>query len=491
MAVVPYTFANQAGQIPLSELDVNFANVKAFAETAGNVTGNTQANITAVGNLTTLRVVGNIVAARLIGNVTGNVTGSVTGNVTGNISGNFIVPGANTQVLFNDTGLANATSGMTFNKITNSFVVSGAINSASLLTTGNIQGANIVSLGLISVAGIVTATDTITGGNVATSGTVSATGTVTGGNIATAGQITATGTVTGGNLTTSGTVSATGTITGGNLTTSGTVSTTGTITGGNLTTAGTISAAGNISGGNIIGTIVGTVSTTSVSAAGNVTGGNILTSGIITATGNITGGNILTAGRVSLSGNLTASGNTALSGNATAPTAANGTSTTQIATTAFVVNAITNSAIPAGVILLWSGSLASIPSGWALCNGANGTPDLRNRFVVGAGSTYAVNATGGSANSTLVDHTHSATSVVSDPGHNHDNGSFNRLLRVTGSGTVTATNVDPNEPDVTQSGNILSNTTGITVSTTVASAGSSALNANLPPYYALAYIMKL
>jgi len=53
------------------------------------------------------------------------------------------------------------------------------------------------------------------------------------------------------------------------------------------------------------------------------------------------------------------------------------------------------SAIPAGTIAIWSGSVASIPSGWYLCNGANGTPNLRDRFVVGAGSSYAVGATGG------------------------------------------------------------------------------------------------
>jgi hypothetical protein len=50
-----------------------------------------------------------------------------------------------------------------------------------------------------------------------------------------------------------------------------------------------------------------------------------------------------------------------------------------------------------GMIILWSGSVVSIPAGWLLCNGASSTPDLRDRFVVGAGSTYAVDATGGSA----------------------------------------------------------------------------------------------
>jgi hypothetical protein len=58
--------------------------------------------------------------------------------------------------------------------------------------------------------------------------------------------------------------------------------------------------------------------------------------------------------------------------------------------------------VPKGGIILWSGSEGTIPSGWALCNGGNGTPDLRNRFVVGAGtgSVYAVGATGGATNHT-------------------------------------------------------------------------------------------
>jgi microcystin-dependent protein len=141
-------------------------------------------------------------------------------------------------------------------------------------------------------------------------------------------------------------------------------------------------------------------------------------------------------------------------------------------------------AFVAGMIILWSGSIASVPSGWALCDGTNGTPNLRDRFIVGAGSTYAVDATGGSANAIVVSHTHTATSTVSDPGHNHQttegvvlqNGGnfFTTGLSSTGRGISTNTK-----------------TTGISVSTSVASAGSSGTNANLPPYYALAYIMKL
>ena len=80
--------------------------------------------------------------------------------------------------------------------------------------------------------------------------------------------------------------------------------------------------------------------------------------------------------------------------------------------------------IPAGIILLWSGSIASIPSGWVLCNGSNSTPDLRDRFVVGAGTTYAVNATGG-ANTVTLDatmipaHTHTFSATTSAVSNNH------------------------------------------------------------------------
>ena len=130
-----------------------------------------------------------------------------------------------------------------------------------------------------------------------------------------------------------------------------------------------------------------------------------------------------------------------------------------------------------GMIILWSGSSASIPSGWVLCNGSSSTPDLRDRFVVGAGSTYAVGGTGGSANATLVSHTHTAT--VSDPGHFHYAGT-------TGGAAGGGNNVR----NTTIGGDVATSTatTGIGVSNSTE--GSSATNANLPPYYALCYIMK-
>jgi hypothetical protein len=176
----------------------------------------------------------------------------------------------------------------------------------------------------------------------------------------------------------------------------------------------------------------------------------------------------------------------ALTGTPTAPTAAVTTDNTQIATTAFV-----RDIIPTGLISLWSGSVASIPSGWFLCDGSNGTPDLRNRFIVGAGSTYAVGATGGSADATLVSHTHTASSSssVSDPGHKHE--STIGTIGLFGTGAVR--NIGAYNGTFTSATDLVNSVgTGISVSTStsIGTTGSSATNANLPPYYALAYIMK-
>lgn len=140
-----------------------------------------------------------------------------------------------------------------------------------------------------------------------------------------------------------------------------------------------------------------------------------------------------------------------------------------------------SNAFVAGMIIIWSGSLGSVPAGWVLCDGTNATPDLRNRFVIAAGSTYAVGATGGSADAIVVSHTHTATSVVTDPGHLHSGGRVPFLNNGIPAGANDTTST---------AGNTGTAVTGITVATTNATAGVSGTNANLPPYYALAYIMK-
>jgi len=108
-----------------------------------------------------------------------------------------------------------------------------------------------------------------------------------------------------------------------------------------------------------------------------------------------------------------------------------------------------------GVICLWYGSIANIPAGWALCNGAGGTPDLRDKFIVGAGSTYAVDETGGAAS-----HTHDFTGG----GHYHTIPEGSGI----GAGTDFAaqTSTDP-------------------------AAGTTDNGSSLPPYHSLAYIMRI
>jgi len=137
-------------------------------------------------------------------------------------------------------------------------------------------------------------------------------------------------------------------------------------------------------------------------------------------------------------------------------------------------------AFVAGMIMLWSGSSATIPTGWLLCDGSSSTPDLRNRFVVGATSTYAVGATGGSADAIVVSHTHTAT--VTDAGHNH-------TVSVNEPGSPTSYTLNAGGFSI-RNGTTTSSTatTGITVANSTT--GSSGTNANLPPYYALCYIMK-
>jgi len=125
-------------------------------------------------------------------------------------------------------------------------------------------------------------------------------------------------------------------------------------------------------------------------------------------------------------------------------------------------NYVDTSAIAkSGFIILWSGSIASIPSGWVLCNGSASTPDLRDRFVVGAGTTYAVGNTGGEATHTL--------SVSELAIHSH-----HVLI-----GTLDAA-----------SGSVKYSASGSNIDYTSGNAGSGSAHENRPPYYALAYIMK-
>ena len=132
--------------------------------------------------------------------------------------------------------------------------------------------------------------------------------------------------------------------------------------------------------------------------------------------------------------------------------------------------------VPVGGIIMWKGSVASIPSGWKLCNGSNGTPDLRNRFVVGAGSSYSVNARGG-ANSVTV-----YTSNM--PSHSHaNNSSYAVYTGASSSGTYKMPKKIKNVTWSYSYGQL------VNMGSTKPTGGGAALE-NRPPYYALAYIMR-
>ena len=241
-------------------------------------------------------------------------TSLITGTTTGTINfGTGLTTGTLNTMTAQTTGsyVLGGTSGTGAINIGRSTANQSIVLGNGITGSGNTKTIDIGTLGASgsntnitigsSTSGATTAT-LIYGnaniGNITTTGTISATGNIQGGNLLTGGLISATSTITsaanitGGNLLTGGLISATSTITsaanviGGNLTTAGLITATGNIQGGNLRTAGLVSATGTIT------------------SAANVIGGNLTTAGLITATGNVTGGNILTGGLISTVGNV-------------------------------------------------------------------------------------------------------------------------------------------------------------------------------------------
>lgn len=193
-------------------------------------------------------------------------------------------------------------------------------------------------------------------------------------------------------------------------------------------------------------------------------------------------------------------GNATLTGTPTAPTPSAGDNSTKIATTAFVATAIAGS-ILTGEVKMWPTTAA--PTGYVLCNGAAisrtlysslfaliGTtygsgdgsttfnvPNFTDRMPIGAGSLYGHGATGGSKDAVVVSHTHGVT----DAGHTHG---LSINLKVEDGSGYPAGGASGN--DGTWTSSTQSNTTGITI----ASAGESGTNKNLPPYLGIYFIIK-
>lgn len=157
-----------------------------------------------------------------------------------------------------------------------------------------------------------------------------------------------------------------------------------------------------------------------------------------------------------------------------------------------VASAIEN-VLPFGMIMLWYGSVSNIPTGWALCDGDNNTPDLRNVFVIGANADYNGIATtnvtatpltiGGSAASSLPAHNHD----IIDQGHVHPLNPAGQVATSGGSGVSYSTGAI--QAMATGAGAFATGLGDTNIS--IASTGTNATYGNLPPFYALAYIMKV
>jgi microcystin-dependent protein len=434
---------------------------------------------------------GNVLATTLTGTLTGNVVGNLTGNVvattlTGTLTGNVF------SNVIRSTNFSSGNAVIQGGYINNLANVSSTLITATTLNSVTTQSVNFSTGNIRATGGAVT--------GLAELG-------------ATTGQVT--------NFTTSNIHATGGAVTG--LAELG--ATTGQVT--NFTTSNIHATGGNVTG-------ITNFSATNGQATNFTTGNIQSTGGAVTGlaefsatngqTTNLTTGNIhVTGGNVT---GVVGSNNTFTSANlvnSVATTKTSENSTTAVATTAFV-----HAVMPTGIIVMWNNSTSSIPLGWQLCDGSNGTPDLRGQFIVGAGGSYAVGDTGGSASVTLGadampihthvlsgslstgsagSHSHSAT--VTDPGHSHTT-RFNRTSK--GQNATPFILTDPNVGEnINGSVNVPTNnaTTGISVAVnsvldhvhsltlsgnTQSAGGSSGTtqpHENRPPYYALCYIQKM
>jgi hypothetical protein len=189
-----------------------------------------------------------------------------------------------------------------------------------------------------------------------------------------------------------------------------------------------------------------------------------------------------------------------LTGTPTAPNVAVSNKSSTVATTAFV-----HSVLPYGVILMWSGSTASIPTGFALCNGTNSTPDLRNRFIVGAGDTFNPGNFGGN-NTPIVttasagDHSHTGSTgsttldLTQIPAHSHLMVEVPTTSRIS-DGVIDGSYHAGHQDRTYTSRNTESAGSGQghlhSISTDGAHVHAVTIQPTLPLYYALCYIMKV
>jgi len=130
--------------------------------------------------------------------------------------------------------------------------------------------------------------------------------------------------------------------------------------------------------------------------------------------------------------------------------------------------------IPSGAIMMWSGTLAAIPAGYKLCDGTDGTPDLRERFIIGNRDGIDPGTTGGALSKTTSGHAHTNPNTSSDGGHTHSYGTTN--VQYMAGGTPVVSSITTGGGHAHSQGNTGANTDSI--------------SDIRPPYYELAFIMK-
>jgi microcystin-dependent protein len=444
----------------------------------GNVTANgnlilneinANANIAANGNISVTSV------SRL--KVPGGTNGQVlqtdgAGNlawvtITQNTAAGLGSPGANTQILFNDSGVVNANANLTFNRSTGTLFAPNISGNISFANTANLaNAANFVS----------NATQLA---------------------ITTLGNLTSLSVV--GNITTSNSIISNGFIystTPANATNNTQVATTQFV-------QSAISSVILGSGYAPINspTFTGTPQAPTIDQTSPGSNALATTAYVKSALGNA---NI--AGYAPIN-------NPAFTGIPTAPNPSANTSSNQIATTSFVQNLVANATSGgtiteyAGTIKLWAATTPMPDNTWMVCDGTAvsrttyatlfsrigvtygagdgvntfNLPDFRDRFAVGSGNLYALGSTGGTANAIVVSHTHSVT----DPGHPH----ILRIGQAAGSLTpqIGGWNFVGTYNATAYSNHIQSANTNISIDTV----GESGVGKNLPPYLALIYIIKV
>jgi hypothetical protein len=223
-------------------------------------------------------------------------------------------------------------------------------------------------------------------------------------------------------------------------------------------------------------------------------------------------------GALTLNGDVGGSGTLAMDADFTGKTVAFDDDQIPVSKIAGLAAYISARSVPIGAIILWHHAAGSIPSGYALCDGTNGTPDMRNAFVVGAGGGYSAGATGGATTATPTINGHALTvselathsHVVNDAGHNHPISDPGHTHSTTAGGyfipqqTGTGVNLGGSGGTFTASAiAVNTNTTGISITTAAANvftddAGAGAAHTHtaasmsiLPPYYAEYYIKRI